>query len=209
MGFYRNIYIDKELISDLYEDETKKSPMVSISRTEGLGAGVKALFLSGSATSSETKTYKLSTRQMVKKLTKRLSSFDLLECEIPQQLGGNSKVMWVTGALSVQETIISTQERTLQINDSGIKTENIGKAELKSVERYFCITDKYGNTFPLITTADYFSSNIFEVMQLAGTVVEAVNFKVKALLRILPAKTSFKKNIGWVAIPIIIEELGS
>lgn len=208
MVFERNIYIDKELVSDLYEDETKESPMVSISRTEGLGAGAKALFLSASANSSETKTYKLSTRQMVKKLAKRLSSFDLLDGEILQELGGNSKVTWVTGALSIQETIISTQKRTLAINGSSIKAEHVDKSELKSVERYFCITDEYGNNFPLITTADYFSSNIFEIMQLAGNVVEAVNFKVKALLRVLPAKTSFKKNVGWVAIPIIIEELG-
>ncbi|WP_284203305.1 hypothetical protein [Psychromonas marina] len=195
--------MDKEFISELYEESTGNSPSVNITKSEGGNAGVKALFMSASVTSTESKNYQISTSKMVKDLKEELVKYNHLDFLINTELGYNSQYFWVTGKMTVEKTTRSTQTENVTIGTSGVKTDKVGEPKIKGEEQYFCIRDINGNSFPLIASEEYFSSNVSQIIGLAGVVVEAVNFEVKALLRILPARTSFK---GGVAIPLIIEE---
>ncbi|MDV2960218.1 hypothetical protein RU080_00460 [Shewanella algae] len=206
MSFHQLIYLDKEFISDLYEESTGKSPSVNITKAEGANAGIKAMFLSAGVSSTESKTYTISTSKMLTELKSELAAYDELDYKIDKQLAFNSKYFWVKGSMSVQKTTVTRQKQNVKIDSSGMKKENVGEPEIKGEEKYFSIKDNNENTFPLIATSEYFTSSLLDLINLTGTVVEAINFEVDALIRVLPARTSFN---GWVAIPLIIRESGS
>ena len=194
MSFLQTIYLDKEFISDLYEETTGTSPDVIITKLNGSKAGVKALFMNAGVSSTESKSYKVSTSKMLIELENALRSYTRLDNGIETQLTSNSKYFWVSGSMNVAKSTISTQK------------ESDEEPEIKGEEKYFNINDDNGNRFPLITKSDYFSLNMSELVALTDTVIKTVSFKVDALLKVLPAKTLFN---GWVSIPLIIRESSS
>ncbi len=206
MSFHQTIYLDKEFISDLYEESTGESPSVNITKAEGAKAGIKAMFVSAGVSSTESKSYTISTSKMLVDLKSELKKYNELDYKIDKQLAFNSKYFWVKGSMSVQKTTVTRQKQNVKLDSGGMSTENVGEPEIKSEESYFSINDDNGNTFPLIASSEYFISSLIDLITITGTVVEAVNFKVEALIRVLPARTSFN---GWVAIPLIIRESGS
>lgn len=206
MSFHQTIYLDKEFISDLYEEITGESPSVNITKAEGAKAGIKAIFVSAGVSSTESKSYTISTSKMLIDLKSELKKYDELDYKIDKQLAFNSKYFWVKGSMSVQKTTVTRQKQNVKLDSGGMSSENEGEPEIKGEESYFSINDNNGNTFPLIASSEYFTSSLIDLIALTGTVVEAVNFKVEALIRVLPARTSFN---GWVAIPLIIRESGS
>lgn len=203
MSFHQIIYLDKEFISDLYEERTGESPSVNITKAEGAKAGIKAIFVSAGVSLIESKSYTISTSKMLGDLKSDLNNYDELDYKIHKQLGFNSKYFWVKGSMSVQKTTVTRQNQNIKVDCSGLSTENVGEPEIKSEERYFSIKDNNGNTFPLIASAEYFTSSLLDLLNLTGSVVEALNFNVEALIRVLPARTTFN---GWVAIPLLVRE---
>ncbi|SFG37393.1 hypothetical protein [Neptunomonas qingdaonensis] len=206
MSFHQTIYLDKEFISDLYEESTGQSPCVNITKAESANAGIKALFLRAAVSSTESKSYKISTSKMLKELQEELNEYEKLGYKIEEKIGYSSKYFWVSGSMSVETTTVSSRKENVKIDSSGVSTENVGEPQIKGIESYFCIEDINGNVFPLISSSEYFTSSLLDLINLAGTVIQAVNFNVEALIRILPARTSFN---GWVAIPLIIRESSS
>ena len=71
MSFLQTIYLDKEFISELYEEETGNSSKVNITKTERMTAGLRILPLSANVSSTESKNYKISTSEMLIKLADR------------------------------------------------------------------------------------------------------------------------------------------
>jgi hypothetical protein len=206
VSIHKNIYLDKEFISDLYEETTGKSPGVNITSSSGSNAGIKALFMSAKVSLNESKSYKISTTKMLKKLEKDLKSYYLLDYKIQKELGYNSKFLWVTGSMSVQKTTVSSQKQNVTITKKSETADNVGEPIIKSEEKYFSIKDTNDNEFPLIANADYFYTSFSDLIELTGTVIKAINIEVEALVRVLPARTSFD---GWMAIPLIIREKSS
>ena len=71
----RLIYLDPDFISRLYESEFTINPETKITRTQGLQASASIPIFSGGGSSSESRTYSLSTAEMLEKLGKRLERY--------------------------------------------------------------------------------------------------------------------------------------
>lgn len=69
------IYLDKEFISSMYEEEKGFSPKTVISRTESLKASVKIPLFSGGASAAESKSFSISTNGMLRKLLPVLEKY--------------------------------------------------------------------------------------------------------------------------------------
>lgn len=70
MSFHQTIYLDKEFISELYEETTGNSPEVNITKSEGMKVGANVPIFSAKVSSTETKSYKVSTSKMLSELKK-------------------------------------------------------------------------------------------------------------------------------------------
>lgn len=197
------LYLDRDYISSKYEEVTGKSPSVKITKTEGLSAGVKIPLFSAGASALESKSYKLSTNSMLAKILDTLREFPDFDAS-KHNVGKTSCYCWVTGEMSVSKVTLKRNKYTLTIigkpKESDKPTE-----EILSEEMYFAIKDSKGNKFALLATGDYFSSGIESVVNLSSTITNEVLFPVRALLRVLPAKSNFNE---WASIPIVINENG-
>ncbi|MBD2837109.1 hypothetical protein ID144_08680 [Pseudomonas sp. JM0905a] len=195
------IYLDKEYISAKYEEISGIDPITSITKTEGLNAGLKIPLLSAGASSIESKTYTISTNSMLANIIDELNligKFDLQK----HAIGQKSKIAWVEGTLSVAKVTSSKTKKTETIigkpkESDGITTEKLAE------ERFFKIGGEDNLELALITSPDYFSSGIDSFQSLLGTVVHQVNIPVKALVRVFSSKSAFDE---WIACPLVIIE---
>ncbi|MCG7571044.1 hypothetical protein MHM89_13990 [Pseudoalteromonas sp. CNC9-20] len=213
MSFKELLYLDKDFISSLYEESKGVSPDVLITKSEGLNAGAKALFLSAGAVTNESKSFKVSTFKMLEELAPELSEFEQVEGEIEHSVGSPSKYGWVQGTMSISGCKVTRERYTYTFTTessshppSSVDHNAMPAEELVADEKYFAIKDNFGNAFALVQSEEFFLSGIESLIPLAGSVVDHVSFPVEALLRVLPAKNSFG---GWVSVPLIVREQDS
>lgn len=195
------IYLDKDYISAKYEEISDFSPITSITKTEGLNAGVRIPILSAGASSVESKTYTTSTNTMLSNLLDELSLIADFSTH-KHEIGQKSKIAWVSGSLSVAKVKLSQTEHTSTLIGMPMKSE---KPVTKNIaeERFFKIRTAEDIKFALITSPDYFSSGIDSFQSLLGTVVHQVDIPVRALVRVFSSKSAFDE---WIAAPLIIVE---
>ena len=101
--------------------------------------------------------------------------------------------------MTVQETTLTIQKKknNLSINlDLPIKMMKKLWKKTKNATLLLKIRMKIVFLYWLAQTI--FSSNIAELIGITGTVLDAINFRVDAFLRVLPAKTSFN---SWDCTP--------
>jgi len=195
------IYLDKEYISAKYEEISDFNPVTSITKTEGLNAGVKIPLLSAGASSIESKTYSISTNTMLANIFDELNLVGEFESK-KHAIGQKSKIAWVTGTLSVAKVTLSQTKHTVTIigtpkESDGITTEKLAE------ERFFRICGEDNLKLALITSPDYFYSGIDSFQSLLGTVVHQVSIPVRALVRVFSSKSALDE---WIACPLIIIE---
>jgi uncharacterized radical SAM superfamily Fe-S cluster-containing enzyme len=166
----RLLYLDKEYISSIYEAETGKSPETKITRTEGLNAGLRISLFSGSASSTESRSYSLSTTLMLNELMPKL---DQIACFSSSDIDIASKSVtrWVNGSLSLFKVTSKRQRYTITILGTPHKGEEQNNEQAVGEETYFGIHSAQGDKFALITTSDYFSSGLDAFVELNDTVV--------------------------------------
>jgi len=104
----------------------------------------------------------------------------------------DSGYFWVNGTLTVQVITRSRTEKDLTTGKS--------KKVVIAKQPYLAI-DASGFGLALIPTDDYFMSGISALRELHDTIVGSVDIKVRALVRLIGAQTSFKQLI---AIPLVI-----
>ncbi len=197
------IYLDKEYISAKYEEITGYTPDTSITKTEGLNAGIRIPILSAGASSIESKSYKFSTRAMLSAMLVELSELNEFSSS-DHALGQRSKIAWVTGNLFVSQVQVTRTKHVVSIIGKHQKDDVTAKEQVAE-ENYFQIRASDGTKFALITAPDYFSSGIDSFRNLLGSVVHLVDIPVRALLRIYPSNSAFEE---WIATPLIIIEDG-
>lgn len=195
------IYLDKEYISAKYEEVTGYTPDTSITKTEGLNAGIRIPILSAGASSIESKSYKLSTSAMLLAIMSELSEINEFSSS-DHALGQRSKISWATGNFFVSQVKITRTKHTVTIIGKPKETDGATKDQVTE-ENYFKIRASDATNFALITAPDYFSSGIDSFRDLLGSVVHLVDIPVRALLRIYPSKSAFEE---WLATPLIIIE---
>lgn len=195
------LYLDRDYISNKYEEITGTSPKVKITKTEGLNAGVKLPLFSGGASAVESKSYENSTNSMLDKLRSDLE-------KIPNFINGNhdlgkpSSYCWVCGEMTVNKISLKRNKFTLNLigkNNNGKKSEE----ELVSEESYFAVKDYEGNKFSLLINPDYLASGLKQLCEISSLIADEVLFPVMALLRVLPARNAFQE---WASIPLVIYE---
>lgn len=195
------IYLDKEYISAKYEEITGYAPDTSITKTEGLNAGVRIPILSAGASSIESKSYKLSTNAMLSSIVDDLSKLNEFS-SADHALGKRSKIVWVTGKFFVSQVKVTRTKHSITLIGKPKETDGTTKKQVAE-ENYFKISANDGVSFALITAPDYFSSGIDSFRSLLGSVVHLVDIPVRALLRVYPSKSAFDE---WIATPFIIIE---
>ena len=195
------LYLDKEYISNKYEEIKNVSASVRITKTEGLNAGVKIPLFSAGASAVESKSYELSTNAMLIEILdelKKLLNFDPSSHDV----GKPSSYCWVNGTMSISKITLKRNKYTLTI--IGEPKESQKKPEeLISEETYFCVKDEKGNKFALLANGEYFASGIQSIAEYSSTLVNEVSFPIQALIRVLPVKNEFNE---WASVPLIIRE---
>lgn len=195
------LYLDREYISNQYEMITHSSPIVKITKTEGIKAGVRIPLFSAGATSTESKTFELSTNAMLDKISDKLQEKAEFSAST-HNVGQHSRYCWVAGKMTVSKITLTRNKYTLTLIGKP-KENNSPSEEVISEESYFSIKDINENKFSLLAKGDYFSSGIESIIELSDTVTSEVLFPVRALLRVLPVKSSLD---SWASVPLIIYE---
>ena len=202
--FEKLLYLDRDFISSMYENEEGVLPETTISKTESINAAVKAFLFSGGASASEIKNYKISTIGMLQKLEKAIKKYPELEVS-DIKLGSPSKICWVEGNLTIDyvERIRETKTITLfgkpQNKEHGNKKEKLGE------ESFFAIYGKEAN-FALVPTEEYWVSGVGSFRELIKNVIGPIDIPVRALLRVYAAHTPSGQ---WMSVPLIISEISA
>jgi hypothetical protein len=183
------VYLDREFIADLYEVTVGESPSTTITKNQGKKAGASIPIFSAEVSAQETRSYKVSTFEML------LQTWDALNLEpiidsANFAPGMKSSYGWFEGELSVFQAKSSVQR-------SG-KPE-----ELTAESGHFHIRQSPASALSLITTPEYFSSGLGTLVKLQKTVLKEMSIPVRAYVRVVAAHDHFKQ---WIGIPLVLFE---
>lgn len=95
------IYLDLEFISRKYEGIFGVDPTAKITKQEGASAGVKALFANAGVTTQESRTYSITSRQMLHALWDHLDQ-NYLNFDQFENYNG-TRITWMQGSLTLGE----------------------------------------------------------------------------------------------------------
>lgn len=200
------IYLDREFISAKYEQFSGRSAETRITKSEGLNASARLPIFSAGASSIESKSYTVSSIEMLSRLSPKLSEYEEFN---EYEFGKPSIICWIYGKLTIEKIEAKRSKSTLTFVGNPKSAENISAGlppsyhdELIGEETYYSVHTNTEN-FALIPTPDYFVSGVASFRDLADTVVGPIEIPVKALIRVFSVQTSFKQ---WVTVPIVIHE---
>jgi hypothetical protein len=198
--FQRLLYLDRDFISAMFEDETGFYPETKITKIEGLSANARIPIFSAGASSVESKSYSVSAVGMLAKLEQQLSVFPNFS---PDKFGfgKSSLICWINGALTIEKIVVKRQKNTTIIGNPTEPNED-NKEKIIAKESYYSIQSE-NSKFALVTTPNYFTSGVASFQALSETVVGPLELPVRALIRVYSAQTSFKQ---WIAVPMVILE---
>lgn len=178
------IYLDKKFISDYYESCFDISPSTTITSNTGKKAGAGAFSFSAEISAQESKTFSISTLQMLFGSLPKITCHESLNLE-NYSTGMASKYGWVEGMLT----------------SFHLKRRSGG--EVIASSDHFLLRLKNGKNLDFITTIDYFSSGFEAFLKLNETLLDKFEIPVMAYVRLLPAH-DHQKN--WIAVPLLIIE---
>ncbi|HBO4529607.1 TPA: hypothetical protein L4U56_003961 [Pseudomonas aeruginosa] len=193
------IYLDSDFISRLYESEFNYSPKTQITRTEGIQASASLALFSGGGNSSESRSYSVSSLEMLDRLGKRLKSYPEF-CSLDYKMDSPSAYCWLEGILGVSKIEVTRKTHTITLigkpdpNRPGKSSGIIGE------EVFFSFKSGDSN-FALSPTDQYFMSGIAAFKGLTHIVVDRLSIPSRALVRVFSANTSFGE---WIATPLVI-----
>ena len=186
------IYLDRDFIADLYEVTLGESPSTTITKNQGKKAGASIPIFSAEVSAQETRSYKVSTFEMLSQTWNALNSEPTIDLTNFAP-GMKSLYGWYDGELSVFQAKSSVQR-------SGKPDEVTAESE------HFHVRQLQKSALSLITTPEYFSSGLGTLVKLQKTVLEEMSIPVRAYVRAVAAHDHFKQ---WIAIPLIVLERGA
>ncbi|MBB5358064.1 hypothetical protein HDE76_001270 [Rhodanobacter sp. ANJX3] len=194
----RLIYLDTDFVTRLYEAEFDVSPKTLITRTQAIQASASIALFSGGGSSSESKSYSLSTLEMLDQLTKRLAKYP--DFEHDQEMDTPSKYVWVDGTLGISKVKVTRTSHTITLIGEPDPTKPRNAEEFVGEEAFFAL--KSGDTkFALSPTDEYFVPGVASFKGLSHLVIDRLSLPCRALLRVFSANTSFGE---WIATPLVI-----
>ncbi|GAB2490371.1 hypothetical protein GCM10027082_46740 [Comamonas humi] len=180
----RLVYLDKGFIANFYEASFDVSPSTTITTNQGKKAGAGIFNFSAEVSAQETRSFSISTLEMLFKSLPKLSCEELLQTAgySRNQL---SKYGWISGSLS-----------TLHVD------RTVGHTKTASSD-HFVLRMGDGQHLDFITTLEYFSSGFDSLLKLYDTLLDRFAIPVVAYVRLLPAN-DHKGN--WIAVPFLVLE---
>lgn len=181
----RLIYLDTDFVSRLYESEFNVSPQTSITRTQGLQASASLPMFSGGGSSSESKSYSVSTLGMLDQLAKRLDQYPLFD-DSAYSMDSPSGHFWVDGVFGTSKVSLSRTKHTITLIGKPDSNRPRKTEEFVSEEAFFTI--ECGETrFALSPTDEYFVPGIAAFKGLSHLVIDRLAMPCRALLRVFSA----------------------
>jgi hypothetical protein len=193
------IYLDSEFISRLYESEFNCSPKTQITRTQGVQASASVAFFSGGGNSSETRSYGISSLEMLDKLNNRLLQYrDFADLDYKMDLP--SAYCWLEGFLGISKIKVTRTKQTITLIGKPEPGKKKSREEFIGEEAFFSFN--CGNAkFALSPTDQYFMSGISAFKGLTHLLVDRLSLPSRALVRVFSANTSFGE---WIATPLVM-----
>lgn len=183
------VYLDRDFIAGRYEIVSGFSPASQITKTQGKKAGGAIPIFSAEISAVETRTFPISTLEMLANVLPFLSK----ESELASKdfkVGMHSRIGWVDATLQTLTASTST----------GIK----GTPSYKEGEQQGCFA-LHGSTakLALITTPEYFSSGLDALLKMHKVLLRDLTTPVRALVRVIAAQNYMDE---WIAVPYVMYE---
>lgn len=183
------VYLDKDFIADRYELHSGENAATTITRLQGKKAGANLLPFSAEISVQETRSYALSTLQMLSQLWPELAEQPAVNVSEYAERSA-SEYGWVQGHLS-----------TFQVRS---KSQRDGQEVVTAQSSHFQLRGlEHGRYIDLITTPDYFASGFNALLPLQMTLLNKFALPVCMYMRLLPAKDHAE---NWIAVPLVIVE---
>ncbi|UCV20580.1 hypothetical protein [Ferribacterium limneticum] len=182
------IYLDRDYIADFYEVTTGVSPSTTVTKNQSKKAGATIPVFSAEVSAQETRSYKVSTLEMLALTWDKLNA----EPDIDSTKfapGMTSRYGWFEGELSVYQAKSSTQRG--------------GEVHVTAESEHFHIRQSPTSALSLITTPEYFLSGLGTLVKLQKTVLKEMSIPIRAYVRVMAAHDHFKQ---WIAIPLVLLE---
>ena len=201
-SYERLLYLDREFISLKYENEKGVNPDTKITKSESIKAQARIPLFSGGASSTESKSFQISTMGMLKKLDSSIKKYPEFNAS-KFELGNSSQICWIEGNLTIHTVQRTRHTSTITIIGPPKKEANKKRPELLGEESYYAV-EAESYKFALVPTEDYWVSGVAAFQNLIDNVIGHLDIPIKALLRIYAANTSFEQ---WLAVPLVITEI--
>lgn len=174
------IYLDLEFISRKYEVHSGIDPNQKTTKSEGASAGLKALFANVGISTSESRTYSITSRQMFNMLWQELR--DTYQRFNNYENHRGTEVLWMEGAL----TLAGWKEH--DSDEAGYEFYQLNHGS----ERTAFLTDE-----------SYFSAGFSKIFEASPALKGDIDIPVLCLVRIM---WNVEKARNYVACPYIIIE---
>lgn len=162
--FDKLIYLDPDFISFKYEEIKQVSPTTQFSKAEGMKADGGIPLLKAGIYSQETRTYILSSRQMLKEISNELEDYPKFDSQNFAN-GQKTRTSWIDGFFTTSE-IISQKESE------------------KPTYAFFMITSG-DEKYSLLAQPENFNSNISALLTAHYILRYDISIPVKALVRVM------------------------
>ena len=193
------IYLDSEFVSRLYESEFDYSPKTQITRTEGIQASGSIAFLSGGGNSSGSRSYSISSLEMLDKLHNRLLKYPYF-ATLDYKMNSPTTYCWIEGTLGISKIKVTRTKQTITLIGKPDPNKSEKSEEFVGEEAFFSF--KSGDAkFALSPTDQYFMSGIAAFKGLTHLLVDRLSLPSRALVRVFSANTTFGE---WIATPLVI-----
>ena len=183
------VYLDRGYIADLYEVLTGESPSTLITKNQGKKAGAQIPIFSAEISAQETRSFPVSTFEMLSKTLSMLQSEPPLS---PQDFQPEmiSRYGWIDGKLTVFKVKSTVQKTT-------------GEHETLAADAFFQLNARPSLDLALITTPEYFALGLDTFLRMQQTLLKDMSIPVRAFVRVLAAKSHTDQ---WVAVPLVVLE---
>lgn len=174
------IYLDLEFISRKYEEKFGTDPAVKVTKQEGGSAGVKAFFANAGITTQESRTYSITSRQMLHALWSQLLSSYPAFGEFENYKG--TRIAWLEGALTLGEW------RKAKSQDPGYEFYQLNHNSERTA---------------LLSNESYFSAGFANIFNASDALKGNIGIPVRCLARVMWHVDDAK---NYVACPYLIVE---
>ena len=189
-GFHSSLlYLDREFVAARYEIFSGLSPQSQITKTQGKKAGAAITVFSAEVSAVETRTFPVSSLEMLVSVMPSLQTEPALDPKVFQS-SMRSALGWVDATLGTMAAFPS----------KGMP----GTPEYERGEEQTCFTlQGRSMKLALITTPDYFVSGLDALLKMQKVLLRTLTVRVRALVRVIAAQNY---TDHWIAVPYVMYE---